>query len=80
MRQSELIELYAKVRFCLIVTAPIAFWGFTYWLTGGEMLVSVVFGLTLVLPLLDALPGKAEVKHSLMAERKRQENIWFRMI
>lgn len=79
MRQSELIDLYAKVRAGLLMAVPIAGWGFTYWMSG-EFWTSVLFGIGFTLPLLVELPSKAEVKHRLIAERKRQENIWFKML
>lgn len=80
MKTNELIELYAKARTALFITVPVAAWGFTYWLSGGEMLASFLIGFGLMLPLFDVLPSKSEVKHRLLAERKRQENIWFKMI
>lgn len=80
MRQSELIDLYAKVRLGLIIAVPVAVWGFMYWLSDGEMLPAVLFGISMLFPLIDILPGKAEVQHRLMTERKQRDTMWFRMI
>jgi hypothetical protein len=80
MKQSELLRLYSHMRTALFITVPIAGWGFTYWLSSGDALASVLIGMAITLPLFDILPSKAEISHSLMAERKRQENIWFKML
>lgn len=80
MKQSELVELYARVRLGLLISVPVAMWGFTYWLSDGEMLPAILFGIAVLFPLIDTLPGKAEVQHRLIAERKQRDTMWFRMI
>ena len=80
MKQSDLLRLYSQMRTLLFITVPVAGWGFMFWLSEGDMLVSVLIGIALTLPLFEFLPSKAEIQHSLIAERKRQENIWFKMI
>lgn len=80
MTVNELIKLYGWVRIGLLLAVPVAGWGFMYWLSQGDALVSVLIGIALTLPLFDVLPSKAEIQHSLIQERKRQENIWFKMI
>ncbi len=80
MKQSELLRLYSHMRTALFITVAIAGWGFTYWLSNGEALASVLNGIAITLTLFDILPSKAEISHSIMAGRKRQENIWFKML
>lgn len=80
MTVNELIKLYGWVRNGLLLAVPVAGWGFMYWLSEGDMLVSVLIGMALMFPLLAELPSKAEIQHNLIQERKRQENIWFKMI
>jgi hypothetical protein len=79
MTVNELIKLYGWVRMGLLCAVPVAGWGFTYWLCG-EFWTAVLFGIAFMLPLLMELPSKTEIKHRLIQERKRYENIWFKML
>lgn len=79
MTVNELIRLYGWVRLGLLCVVPIAGGCFTFAMCG-EMLTSVLIGIGFVLPLLMELPSKKEIKHQLITERKRQENIWFKML
>ena len=79
MTVNELIKLYGWVRLGLLCAVPLAGGCFTFAMCG-EMFTSVLFGIGFVLPLLMELPSKKEIRHQLITERKRQENIWFKML
>jgi len=79
MTVNELIKLYGWVRLGLLCVVPIAGGCFTFVMCG-EIFTSVLFGIAFVLPFLMELPTKKEIQHRLITERKRQENIWFKML
>lgn len=79
MTVNELIKLYGWMRLGLLCAVPVAGGSFMFAMCG-EMLTSVLIGIGFVLPLLMELPTKKEIQHRLITERKRQENIWFKML
>lgn len=76
MRINELITLYGRMRMGLIVTVPIATWGFMLWLSGGEMLPACLFGIAMMFPLFDVLPSPSEVRRTLKT-RETTGHIWY---
>lgn len=79
MTTNDLLKMYKWMRFTLFLTVPTAMWGLVYWMCG-EMGPSLLFGIAVMLPLLDILPGEKEIRHRLIAERKQMDTVWFRFI
>lgn len=76
MKLNELIDMYKVMRTALLFTVPVAIWGVSYWLTGGEMLVSFLFGIWTVVPISEHLPSDAEVRRRLKT-RESTGHIWY---
>ena len=79
MTTNDLLKMYKWMRFTLFLTVPMAMWGLVYWMCG-EIGPSLLFGIAVMLPLLDILPGEKEIRHRLIAERKQMDTVWFRFI
>ncbi len=76
MKIGDLIGLYKIMRTALLFTVPVAIWGVAYWLTGGEMLVSFLFGIWTVVPISEYLPSDMEVRRRLKT-REATGHIWY---
>lgn len=76
MKLEELIKLYKGMRTALIITVPLATWGFMYWLSTGDMLVACLFGIGTIIPTIDIIPSAAEVRRRLRT-RQTSDHIWY---
>lgn len=76
MRINELITLYGRMRFALIIAVPVAMWGFVLWLSGGQMLPACLFGIAVMFPVIDILPEPKEVRR-ILKTRESNSHIWY---
>lgn len=76
MKVEHLIRMYKNMRIALLISVPVAVWGFMLWLSQGEMLASFLFGIGALLPIIDILPSPTEVRRTLKT-RETTGHIWY---
>lgn len=79
MTTNDLLKMYKWMRLALFITVPAAMWELVYWMSMDPW-ISLLFAFGMVLPLFDILPGEKEIRHRLIAERKRMDTVWFRFL
>lgn len=76
MKTNEVIALYARMRFALMVSVPLAMCGLAFWMTG-EIALALLTGLTMLPLVCYVLPPTGEIRRALKTRKETSNTVWY---